>query len=281
MIAYVEHLLNLKGKEIYDQQEEKYEAYLQSLKQAEQQTKSKAKDKTHDQALIRTLEDKPQNTFSLQIILSPQNISSHSPLPDQSPPQNSVSSLSEHLPPQIIPPPQIGQHAGPTRTDQSPIQDINANNLTMQQAVELFELLQARKTREAEKSVTVEAQPVERAPRRNEPLSFLTLGTVEGIVGSADPGTVQEQTSWEGKMEKFMNLSHTYSSDNTISGEKCYMIDEALYKNILLAVAEARKQNELALTIASAKLEQHMSSNYPYSTVKLLQDFCVWKDLGI
>jgi hypothetical protein len=128
----------------------------------------------------------------------------------------------------------------------------------MQQAVELFELLQANKTREAEKSVTVETQPFEREPRRNEPLFFLTLGTVEGIVGSADPGTLQEQTSWEGKMEKFVNLSHTYSSDNTISGEKCYMVDEALYKNILLAVA-ARKQNERTLTIASEKLEQHIS----------------------
>jgi hypothetical protein len=54
----------------------------------------------------------------------------------------------------------------------------------MQQAVELFELLQARKAREAEKSVTVEVQPFERKPRRNEPLFFLTFGTVEGIVGA-------------------------------------------------------------------------------------------------
>jgi hypothetical protein len=148
--------------------EEKYEAHLQSLKQAEQQVKSKAK-------------DEPQSTLPLQIIPSPQNIPSNSSvpdqsppqnivstLPDQSPPQNIVSSLPEHLPPQNIPSPQIGQQAGPTRTDHSPFQDINANNITMQQAVELFELLQARKTREAEKSVTVEveAQPFEREPRR-------------------------------------------------------------------------------------------------------------------
>jgi hypothetical protein len=70
MIAYVEHR-NLKGKELYDQQEEKYEAYLQSLKQAEQQTKSKVK-------------DEPQSTFTLQIIPSPQNIVST--LSDQSQP---------------------------------------------------------------------------------------------------------------------------------------------------------------------------------------------------
>ncbi len=54
-----------------------------------------------------------------------------------------------------------------------------------------------------------------------------------------------------------MRLSHSYSSDNTISGEKCYMVDEALYKDILLAVA-ARRQNESTLTSASEKLEQHL-----------------------
>jgi hypothetical protein len=56
-----------------------------------------------------------------------------------------------------------------------------------------------------------------------------------------------------------MRLSHTYSSDNTISGEKCYMVDEALYRDILLAVA-ARKQNEQhTLSSANEKLEQHIS----------------------
>jgi hypothetical protein len=55
-----------------------------------------------------------------------------------------------------------------------------------------------------------------------------------------------------------MRLSHTYSSGNTISGEKCYMVDEALYKDILLAVA-ARKQNESTLFSSNEKLEQHMS----------------------
>jgi hypothetical protein len=46
-------------------------------------------------------------------------------------------------------------------------------------------------------------------------------------------------------------------SDDTISGEKCYMVDEALYKDILLAVA-ARTQNESTLASASEKLEQHL-----------------------
>ncbi len=65
------------------------------------------------------------------------------------------------------------------------------------------------------------------------------------------------QTSWENKVEKFVRLSHAYSSENTTSGGKCYMVDEALYKNILLAVA-ARKQNESTLSSASEKLEQHL-----------------------
>jgi hypothetical protein len=128
----------------------------------------------------------------------------------------------------------------------------------MQQALDLFEMLQARKSKEADKSVTMDAQPVAFTRPRAEPLSFLTLRTVEGIIGSTDPNTLTEfTTSWESKVEKYMRLSHTYSSVNTISGEKCYMVDEALYKDILLAVA-ARKQNENTLASASGKLEQHM-----------------------
>jgi hypothetical protein len=46
--------------------------------------------------------------------------------------------------------------------------DTNTNKLTMQAAVELFELLQARRAKEAEKSQMVEAQPVERAAERTE-----------------------------------------------------------------------------------------------------------------
>ncbi len=106
----------------------------------------------------------------------------------------------------------------------------------------------------------MEAEPVARAPVRAEPLSYLNLGAVEGIVGSTNPDALQEQTSsWEGKVEKFMRLSHTYSSNNTISGEKCYMVDESLYKDILLAVA-ARKQNESTLS-SSKKIRTAHESN--------------------
>ena len=58
-------------------------------------------------------------------------------------------------------------------------------------------------------------------------------------------------------MEKFVNLGNAYSSTNTLTGEKCYMVDEPLYRDILLAVA-ARKQNERSLATAAIKLEQHI-----------------------
>ncbi len=127
----------------------------------------------------------------------------------------------------------------------------------MDQALELFELLQTRRTRETHQSSTVEAHHVEMAPVRSEPLSFLTLQTVERIVGSTDFNVPQGQTTWETKMQKFVSLGHAYSSVNTVTGEKCYMVDEALYRDILLAVA-ARKQNEHSLAAATEKLEQHM-----------------------
>jgi hypothetical protein len=127
----------------------------------------------------------------------------------------------------------------------------------MEEALELFELMQARRSADVEKAPTVKAHHVEIAPRQVEPLSFMTLQTVEGIVGSMEFCTPQGQTSWESKMDKFLNLGHAYSSENTVTGEKCYMVDEALYRDILLAVA-ARKQNEQLLAAASERFEQHM-----------------------
>ncbi len=104
--------------------------------------------------------------------------------------------------------------------------------LTMDQALELFDLLQARRAREADTPSAVVAHPVEVASRGTEPLSFLTLQTVEGIVGSTDFSTPQGQTSWESKMEKCVGLGHTYSSVSTVTRENCYMVDELLYKDI-------------------------------------------------
>ena len=280
MLMYIEHI-NAKGKIIYDQQEEVYEAYLLTLKQTRQQTREQAKAKGEPQSAIAIQiihpppaeQSRPQNISPSAEQSLPQNIS---PSSEQSLPQNNSSPAEQSHPQNIsppqnnsppleqplllnIPPPSGEQIVNPPGAPRSPSSEIiDTNKLTMQQALELFELLQARKSKEVDKAVTVEAEPVARAPARAEPLSYLTLGTVEGIVGSVNPDELPEQTpTWEGKMEKFMRLSHTYSSDNTISGEKCYMVDEALYKDILLAVA-ARRQNECTLSSASEKLEQHL-----------------------
>ncbi len=75
--------------------------------------------------------------------------------------------------------------------------------------MELFETLQAKCAMKAEKQPTVEALPLRSAQRRVEPLSFLTLNTVKGIVGGTNPADLEEQTTWNAKLEKFTSLSET------------------------------------------------------------------------
>ncbi len=87
-------------------------------------------------------------------------------------------------------------------------------------------------------------------PPRTEPLSFLTLETVEGTVMNTNIGNLEEHETWERRMEKFVNLGNAYSSENTLTGERCYMVDASLYRDILLAVA-ARKQNERSFAVAA------------------------------
>ncbi len=110
---------------------------------------------------------------------------------------------------------------------------------------------------EGEKAQMVEAQPVGPPKDRLPPLSFLTLNTVEGIVGRTDSVEMGGQSTWEEKVEKLMRLSHSYSTSHTISGETCYVVDKALYENILLAVA-ARKQNEQMITRVVNKMQEHV-----------------------
>ncbi len=105
---------------------------------------------------------------------------------------------------------------------------------------------------------------------RTQPFSFLTLSTVEGIVGSTRPADLAEQSTWDSKVEKFMRLSDTYSTRHTISGELCYMVDQELYKDILLAVA-ARKQNEKVYEASIEQLDRHMGhieSSHSYASNK-------------
>ncbi len=57
------------------------------------------------------------------------------------------------------------------------------------------------------------------------------------LIGGTDPAELAEQSTWDSKVEKFMRLSDSYSTRHTISGKTYYMVDQQLYKDILLAVA--------------------------------------------
>ncbi len=124
----------------------------------------------------------------------------------------------------------------------------------MQQAIELFETLQERTT---PAMGMVEAQPIVQLALGAEPLPFLTLVSVEGIIGSTEGEIPPELSTWNDRMEKCMRLSAANSSDRTVSGERCYMVDGALFKDLLLAVS-ARKQNGHLISAAAEKLEQHI-----------------------
>ncbi len=205
--------LNFDGKRLYEEQMKQYRAYMPSKLPSEQRKEleglrreiieRKAVNKALSQTLVLTPDNTPQNILSLQTIPNPQNISSSLPIRTVLSPEQFLSSSSRTAP---FPDHSSVEHrTDPIRAERAASPNIiDANSLTMQHAVELFELLQAKKLKEAEKSVTVEAQPVAGAPIRAEPLSFLTLGTVEGIVGSTSPDALQEQTSWEGKVEQYI-----------------------------------------------------------------------------
>jgi hypothetical protein len=127
----------------------------------------------------------------------------------------------------------------------------------LHQIREMMMAMSAKTPVEVEKAHMIEAQPVGPPRDRLPPLSFLTLSTVEGIVGRTNPSDIGGQFTWEEKMEKFMHLSHSYSTNRTISGETCYVVDKALYENVLLAVA-ARKQNEQMISNVVNKMQEHI-----------------------
>ena len=227
MKLYVNQL-NVESHMLYEQQLSEYE------RQKKEHTGLIIKATNADDLPAAELLESSLNNPNSQIIPSPnsQNI----PLPEAQ--EQSTPLIPEH-PSQnspVLSPPSTVPATAP-RTEQS----LDANNLTMSQALELFELMQARRATEVVRPPTIEAQHVELAPRRAEPLSFMTLQTVERIIESSDLDADQGQNSWEAKTNKFVGLGHAYSSVNTVSGETCYMIDGQLYQNILLAVA-AKKQ---------------------------------------
>jgi hypothetical protein len=176
--------LNGQNKIRFEQEMEQWENYMRSRLSPGQKeeletlkmrnddlnasvSKLKAFSETCGQTIVPTPQNTPQNILSLQVVPNPQNIP---PLPEQSSPQNQSAPPPPEQPLSLnIPLPGGEQMADPLSAERaSSTEIIDANKLTMQQALELFELLQARKSKESEKSVTVEAEPVARTPARAE-----------------------------------------------------------------------------------------------------------------
>jgi hypothetical protein len=212
-----ESIINLKRMEVYDKQMAEYNDHLDALKKLEMENELVEAAPEH----LGTPPDPEQESEHAQHSTPPKSTSppknivfsnkeappntpqSNSPLQNiLSPPSQSPASITASAP----------EHA--TRTDANP----TSLSMSMEEFMELFETLQAKRAKEAERQPTVEAMPVMGPERRAEPLYFLTLGTVEGIVGSTSQADhLTEQTTWNAKLEKFMSLSETYSPSNTIS----------------------------------------------------------------
>jgi hypothetical protein len=101
----------------------------------------------------------PLNILDPQIIPSPTSLNISNPSP-----QNNISPPNLELPSQISPnlPPSDLLPLAAARTDQEQEQqrseqNLNANNLTMSQALELFELLQSRRAADVVRPPTIEA----------------------------------------------------------------------------------------------------------------------------
>ena len=229
MKLYVNQL-NVESQVLYERQVKEQKEQITSATIADDNDSVSLNEPLETAAPSEANEAPMNNPNSQNIpIPSPQNIPPL-PVPDH-PSQN-----SSHLPPLSLSP-STASRSEQVLEEQRAEQNLNANNLTMSQALELFELLQSRRAADVVKPPIIEAQQVEVAPGRAEPLSFMTLQTVERIIESTDCNSDQGQSSWESKMEKFVNLGHAYSLVNTVTGEMCYMVDGELYKNILLAVA--------------------------------------------
>ncbi len=230
----------MRRKAKYNQHLEEYQRYLDTPRNEDQMLNPASPDQSPPRpsrlmklkkSMIITTPPSQSNSFPSS---SPQNdllqISpSQSSLPQNIPPQISLSQNTPILSPtphsnsgvSVVPSPVI------TRLSLEDLETIRAM---------MIEGMQAKNTKTVDKEETVEILDVEGVEERTQPFSFLTLSTVEGIVGSTRPADLAEQSTWDSKVEKFMRLSDTYSTRHTISGELCYMVDQELYKDILLCL---------------------------------------------
>ena len=251
-------LLNAGRKEAYEQ---KLKDYQSKVNQSKDESLAPEQNSPITSTLLNNLSPATIQTSPEQSSTPPQSISAIDPstmsplpqviLPPQSNPlQNSPSQVMNVAQGMQTPSPLARPVAPPGSESQLSLREL-------QQIREMMEALRARTPAGGEKAQMVEAQPVVPPRDRLDPLSFLTLSTVEGIVGGTNPSEIGGQTTWEEKMEKFMRLSHSYSTSHTISGETCYLVDKALYEHVLLAVA-ARKQNEQMVSNVVSKMQEHI-----------------------
>jgi hypothetical protein len=161
MLMYVRNL-NGQNKIRLEQEMEQWKKYMRSKLPTHQRehleelmaNRDKLKTSVSElKAIVLAPQNTPQNIPFLQVVPNPQNIPSP---PEQSSPQNHFAPPPLEQPPSLnIPPPSDEQMTDPPAAEQpyvlgSSPETIDANKLTMQQALDLFEMLQARKSKEAE-----------------------------------------------------------------------------------------------------------------------------------
>jgi hypothetical protein len=108
-----------------------------------------------------TLSFSPQNTPNPQNISDTQSISFPNPQNNSAPPildPPSQNSLTLPLPAFLTP---TASRTGQEQGEQGTGADLNVNRLTMDQALELFDLLQARRARDSDTPSAIVVHPVE------------------------------------------------------------------------------------------------------------------------
>jgi hypothetical protein len=148
MLMYVRYL-NGEDRIRFEQEMEQWKTYMRSRLSPEQRKELEGLKARNDELDAAISEHKALYEARNEVIaLSPQNNSQNVPPPlEQSSPQIHSAPPPLEQPPSLnIPQPIDEQMTDPPRTQRSPSPEtVDANKLTMQQALELFELLQARK----------------------------------------------------------------------------------------------------------------------------------------
>jgi hypothetical protein len=184
---YVDEV-NVRRKAKYTKYLEEYQGYLDSLKDMGPIPNPAASEHSPPHSRLTTLSKStiknrspPQNIFSqsfpsqnnLPQNISPQNSPSQNNLPQNISPQNSLSQNVSVLPPTPENSSRVIVVPSPITPRLSDAEDLEAIRAM------LMEGMQVKSTKAADKEETVEVLSVEGVGERTQPLSFLTLNTVE------------------------------------------------------------------------------------------------------